>query len=271
MESLILEVVRPGGKRTRYDLRYRKGLTVLDALIEVREKKDASLAFRHSCRMGICGSCGMTIDSIPRLACQTQVSSLGREVVKVEPLHGARIIRDLVVDIVPFLALHKSVKPYLIRNDINERDHSAREYKVMSEEVRNFLQFDYCIMCGLCYSACPTVALDPDYLGPQAIAQSYRYMADPRDEGWEQRIGILDKSHGIWRCHVAGTCSFVCPKDVDPAKAIQLARKDVLRRRILRKKAKAGSPLVNPVPSDGTKEYTKAPPMDFRIEGATLR
>jgi succinate dehydrogenase / fumarate reductase iron-sulfur subunit len=119
-------------------------------------------------------------------------------------------------------------------------------------------------MCGLCYSACPTVALDPAYLGPQAITQAYRYMADPRDEGWEQRIDILDKSHGLWRCHAAGSCSFVCPKDVDPAKAIQFARVEVMKKRFLRKKARAGSPLVVPVPPAAPKQVTKAPPFDFK-------
>ncbi len=142
-------------------------MTVLDALIEVREKQDSSLGYRHSCGMGICGSCGMTIEGVPRLACQTQVSILKTDVIRIEPLHSMSVMRDLVVDIAPFMAMHKSVKPYIMRKDTAERDHSDREYRVLSEEVRRFLQFDYCIMCGLCYSACPTVALDPHTLGPR--------------------------------------------------------------------------------------------------------
>jgi len=267
MDKFTLEVVRSGGRKASYDLRYRKGMTVLDALIDVREKLDAGLAYRHSCRMGICGSCGMNIQGLPRLACQTQVSALGKETVRVEPMHGMRVIKDLVVDIDPFLSMHSSVKPYLVRKDLAERDGSDREYRVLSSEVARFLQFDFCIMCALCYSACPTVALDPDYLGPQAIAQAYRYMADPRDEGWERRIDILDSSHGVWRCHVAGSCSFVCPKDVDPAKAVQMARVEVLKRRILRKKTRSGSPLVAEAPAAAPKQGTKAPPFDFRPGG----
>jgi succinate dehydrogenase iron-sulfur subunit len=263
MDKITLEVLRSGNKKAKYELRYRKGMTVLDALVEVRERQDPSLAYRHSCRMGICGSCGMNIQGVPKLACQTQISALGKETVKVEPLHGMHVIRDLVVDIDPFLAMHTSARPYLIREDLKERDRSDREYRVLPEEVGRFLQFDYCIMCGLCYSACPTVALDPDYIGPQAIAQAYRYMADPRDEGWEKRVDLLDKPHGVWRCHVAGSCSFVCPKDVDPAKAIQLARVEVLKRRVLRKKARAGSPLVSVMPVAAPKQGTKAPPFDF--------
>lgn len=263
MEKITLEILRFGGKRVRYDLKYRKGLTVLDALIEVRENQDSSLGFRHSCRMGVCGSCGMNIEGIPRLACQTQVSALKTSVIGIEPLHGMNVMKDLVVDVAPFFAMHKAVKPYLIRKDTDERDYAGTEYRVLPEEIPKFLQFDYCIMCGLCYSACPTVALDPLYLGPQAISQAYRYMADPRDEGWNQRTDLLDKSHGVWRCHVAGACSFVCPKDVDPAKAIQLARMEVLRKRVLRKKGRVGSPLVPLVTLAAAKQGIKPPPFDF--------
>jgi succinate dehydrogenase / fumarate reductase iron-sulfur subunit len=264
MDRVTLEVVRSEGKRVRYDLKYRKGMTVLDALVEVREKQDSSLGFRHSCRMGVCGSCGMNIEGVPRLACQTQVSVLKSEVIRLEPLHSMAVIKDLVVDIVPFFNMHRSLNPYLIRKDRDERDHSDREYRVLSSEVSRFLQFDYCIMCGLCYSACPTVALDPAYVGPQAIAQAYRYMADPRDEGGNQRIDILDTSHGIWRCHVAGSCSFVCPKDVDPAKAIQFARVEILMKRLRRSKPKVGSPLVPPVVPGGAKQGPQPPPFDFK-------
>jgi len=261
MEKITLRITRSGGKRVNYEVKYRKGMTVLDALTEVREGQDSSLGYRHSCRMGICGSCGMTIDGLPTLACQTQVSSLNKETISVEPLHNMTVVRDLVVDILPFFDLHRSVKPYLIRDDLEERDHSDREYRVLTKEVGKFLQFDYCIMCGLCYAACPTAALDPYYTGPQAIAQAYRYMADPRDEGWEKRVNLLDTSHGVWRCHMAGACSFVCPKDVDPAKAVQFARMEILRKRIFGKKGKAGS---KPVPPPGApKEGVRPPPFDY--------
>jgi succinate dehydrogenase / fumarate reductase iron-sulfur subunit len=263
MENFKVEVVRAGGRRANYDLKYRKGMTVLDALIEIREKQDSTLAFRHSCRMGICGSCGMTINGLPGLACHTQVSELKSDNVKLEPMHNMAVVRDLVVDILPFFDHHRSVRPYLMRKNITERDGSDREYKMLQEEVSKFLQFDYCIMCGLCYAACPTAALDPAYTGPQAIAQAFRYMADPRDEGWKERIDLLDTSHGVWRCHAAGACSFVCPKDVDPAKAIQMARVEVLKRRILGKKPKEGSRLISLMAPSARKEGTKPPPFDF--------
>jgi succinate dehydrogenase / fumarate reductase iron-sulfur subunit len=263
LDKIILKVTRSGGKSASYEVKYRKGMTVLDALTEVREKQDSTIGYRHSCRMGICGSCGMTIQGLPKLACQTQVSLLNTDTINIEPLHNMEVVKDLVVDILPFFDLHRSVKPYLIRTDVKERDHSDREYRVLSEEVEKFLQFDYCIMCGLCYAACPTVALDPLYTGPQALAQAYRYMADPRDEGWEKRVDLLDTSHGVWRCHVAGACSFVCPKDVDPAKAIQLARMEVLKKRILRKRARGGSKPVPPPVTGAAKEGVRPPPFDF--------
>jgi succinate dehydrogenase / fumarate reductase iron-sulfur subunit len=263
VDKIILDVTRTGGKRASYGVKFRRGMTVLDALTEVREKQDSSLAYRHSCRMGICGSCGMTIEGIPRLACETQISPLRKDTIRVEPLHNMSVVRDLVVDITPFFSLHRSVKPYIMREDIHERDHSDREYRVLPGEVGKFLQFDYCIMCSLCYSACPTVALDPVFLGPQAISQSYRYMADPRDEGWERRIDLLDTSHGVWRCHAAGACSYVCPKDVDPAKAIQMARMEVLKKRLLRKKARAGARSVSTLTLGVAKQGVKPPPFDF--------
>jgi succinate dehydrogenase / fumarate reductase iron-sulfur subunit len=268
MDKIILEVTRTGGTRVSYEVNYRSGMTVLDALTEIREKQDSTLGYRHSCRMGICGSCGMTIDGLPRLACQTQVSSLKAHAIGIEPLHNMSVVKDLVVDIGPFFGLHRSVKPYLIRRDIVERDNSEREYRVLPAETAKFLQFDYCVVCGLCYSACPTAALDPQYTGPQALAQAYRYLADPRDEGWDERVDLLDTSHGVWRCHAAGACSFVCPKDVDPAKAIQLARMEILKKRVLRKKGRVGARPVSPSVAEVAKQGAKAPPFDF--EGSAM-
>jgi succinate dehydrogenase / fumarate reductase, iron-sulfur subunit len=267
VDKVTLKVARTMDRHVSYELKYRKGMTVLDALNEVRETQDSTLGYRHSCRMGICGSCGMTIEGIPRLACQTQISSLNSASITIEPLHNMTVIKDLVVDIGPFLERHTSVKPFLMRNDRGERDHSEREYRVLAEEAAKFLQFDYCIMCSLCYAACPTVSLDPMYTGPQAIAQAYRYLADPRDEGWKGRVNLLDTSHGVWRCHMAGACSFVCPKDVDPAKAIQMARVEVLKKQLLGKKERPGARLVPPPAPGVPKTIVKPPPFD--AEGRT--
>jgi succinate dehydrogenase / fumarate reductase iron-sulfur subunit len=142
----------------------------------------------------------------------------------VGPLDHYPLVRDLVTAFHGFFEKHESVLPFLVRRDIAEQETSTSEYYQSSEEHDSFLQFSYCIKCGLCNAACPTMANDPGFIGPQALGQAYRYVADTRDEGALQRLKAVDREHGIWRCHFAGSCSFVCPKGVDPALAIQRLR-----------------------------------------------
>jgi succinate dehydrogenase / fumarate reductase, iron-sulfur subunit len=204
------------------------GMTVLAALLYAKEKLDHSIAIRFSCRMASCGSCGMRINGLPRLACYTQVADLKSETVTVEPLAHYPLVRDLVTDFEDFFQKHQSVKPYIHRRDEAEQQTSEVEYAQSPRELDGFLQFSYCIKCGLCNTACPTVASDTKFTGPQALGQAYRYMSDSRDEGAAERLPVLDVPHGIWRCHFAGACSFVCPKGVDPALAIQRLRRLVV-------------------------------------------
>ncbi len=215
------------------------GMTVLSALLYAKEKLDHSIAIRYSCRMASCGSCGMKINGLPRLACYTQINELGDGPITVEPLEHYPLVRDLVTDFHDFFGKHKSVGPYLVRLDEAEQETSDSEYAQSQPQVDDFLQFSYCIKCGLCNSACPTVASDASFIGPQALGQAYRYMSDTRDEGAHQRIGVLDNPHGIWRCHFAGACSFVCPKGVDPALAIQR-----LKRMVIAEPRRIGATLV---------------------------
>lgn len=203
-------------------------MTVLSALLYAKEKLDHSIAIRFSCRMACCGSCGMKINGLPRLACYTQVNELGNGPITVDPLAHYPLVRDLVTDFEGFFEKQGSVKSYMVRRNETEQETSESEYAQSPRELDDFLQFSYCIKCGLCNAACPTVASDSDFIGPQALGQAYRYVADSRDEGAEERIRIIDASHGIWRCHFAGACSFVCPKGVDPALAIQRLRKLVV-------------------------------------------
>jgi succinate dehydrogenase / fumarate reductase iron-sulfur subunit len=171
----------------------------------------------------------MKINGIPRLACYTKVSELqGREIM-VEPLSNFPHIRDLVTDFSQFFAHHRSMDPYIQNehSDIMEAN-KLTEFIQTQEDVDNFLQFSYCIKCGLCYSACPTVATDTKFPGPQALSQAYRYFIDNRDTATKERLNIVDDRHGIWRCHFAGSCSAVCPKGVDPALGIQLLRGHLL-------------------------------------------
>ena len=226
---ITLRIARsnPGADHgTRYD-EYRVPVeawtTVLDAILDVKKHFDHSVAVRYSCRQATCGSCGMVINGRPRLACFTKVSELGSGVVTVEPMHNFPVIRDLAVRFDRLFETHRKVKPYLVRDDADQQP-GAGGLLQTPEELERFIQVSNCIKCGLCNSACPTMATDSSFVGPQALAQAYRYVADSRDSGKDGRLKIIDESHGIWRCHFAGSCSQVCPKGVDPAMGIQLLR-----------------------------------------------
>lgn len=201
----------------------QKWTTVLEAILFVKQNLDHSIAVRYSCRQASCGSCGMQINGKPSLACYTKISELNSNVVTVEPMHNFPIIRDLAVDFKQMFATHKKMKPYIVRED-SEITAGTKEFLQTPEDVEKYLQFSYCIKCGLCNSSCPTMATDSSFIGPQGLAQAYRYVADNRDDGKKERLKIIDDSHGIWRCHFSGSCSHVCPKGVDPAMAIQLLR-----------------------------------------------
>lgn len=208
---------------SEYQVPVEKWTTVLDAILDVKKHFDHSVAVRYSCRQATCGSCGMVINGKPRLACFTKISELDSNVVTVEPMHNFPIIRDLAVKFERLFDTHHKIKPYLISDDA-DNDHGAKDLLQTPEELEQFIQFSNCIKCGLCNSACPTMATDSSFVGPQALAQAYRYVADSRDKGKDSRLKIIDESHGIWRCHFAGSCSQVCPKGVDPAMGIQLLR-----------------------------------------------
>jgi len=228
----ILRANRAAGENPHFDsieVPVQRWTTVLDALLYAKQYKDSSIGIRYSCRMASCGSCGMKINGIPRLACYTKVSELEGSTITVEPLANFPHLRDLVTDFAQFFAHHKAMQPY-VRNDDSDmkQTDTLTEYVQKPEDLDRFLQFSYCIKCGLCYSACPTVATDTKFPGPQALSQAYRYFSDNRDTAAKERMNIVDDRHGIWRCHFAGSCSSVCPKGVDPALGIQLLRGHLL-------------------------------------------
>lgn len=210
-------------KFVEFKVPVQKWTTVLDTILAVKQYLDPSIAVRYSCRQASCGSCGMKINGKPALACYTKISELNSNTVTVEPMNNFPILRDLAVDMTQMFSTHKKLKPYIIRDD-SEVTNDTKEFLQTPKEVEDYLQFSYCIKCGLCNSACPTMATDSSFMGPQALTQAYRYIADNRDNGKKDRLKIIDDSHGIWRCHFAGSCSQVCPKGVDPAMGIQLLR-----------------------------------------------
>ena len=204
-----------------YDVPYNKEWVILDALNYVKDQLDGTLTFRWSCRMGVCGSCGMMVNGTPTLTCAVPLSDyVSSEPIRIEPLQFFPIIRDLVVDMNSFLGKLSSVKPWIIRDD--EKPPAEGEYRQTPAELDVYKQFSMCINCMLCYSACPVVGLEPEFTGPAAIALAQRYNLDSRDQGAAERMAVLNEHEGMWGCTFVGECPNVCPKNVDPAAAIQL-------------------------------------------------
>ncbi len=213
---------RPGSdSRPRYQeyrIPYRNDMVVLDGLNYIKDHVDPTLAFRWSCRMGICGSCGADVNGHPKLTCGTYVREFRRRVVTVDPLANFPIIKDLVVDIDDFLNKLASVTPYIVRKDEGDL---KQEYIQYPEDVEAYRQQSLCINCMLCYAACPVFGQSHEFVGPAASALALRYIRDSRDEGADARLAQLNTKTGVWECTFVGECSVVCPKDVDPAAAIQ--------------------------------------------------
>jgi len=224
-ETIQLEVARYSPEKDstpsfqKYEVPLRKDWVVLDALNYVKDKQDGSLTFRWSCRMGVCGSCGMMVNGEPKLTCATFLSKYAPGPVRVEPLRYFPIVRDLVVEMSDFMTKFRKVKPWLIRND--DKPLSEGEFLQTPEQLEVYKPFSMCINCTLCYAACPVYGLDPFFIGPAAIALAQRYNMDSRDQGSDERMDILSQHEGIWGCTFVGECTKACPKNVDPAGAIQ--------------------------------------------------
>jgi len=237
------------------------GMTVLEGLWKIKETLDPGLSWRFSCRMGICGSCGMLINGRPRLACNTQVAEFSGDRIALAPLPNFDIIRDLVPDLAPLFERHQRVQPFLLREDTEECERPTGEFEQSAHELESYLQFSYCIKCGCCMAACPTFATSRDYAGPMPLAQAHRYNTDSRDGGFGQRKRVLGGDGGPWRCHFAGECSVVCPKGVDPAKAVQIMKRElVLDLLRLRKRRCPSPPMPAPDPAKRPADSPVAPP-----------
>jgi len=224
-DTITLQVTRyrPGtdGSPTvqEYVVPMRPDWAVLDGLNYIKDELDGTLSFRWSCRMGICGSCGMTVNGDPALTCATRLTDYAPGPLRVEPLANFPVIRDLVVDIDDFMRKLPAVKPWLLREE--EQGVDGIEFLQTPAQLDEYQQYSMCINCMLCYSACPVYAIEPDFLGPAAIALAQRYNLDSRDQGAHQRMDVLATAEGIWACTYVGECTSACPKGVDPAGAIQ--------------------------------------------------
>ncbi|WP_445476031.1 succinate dehydrogenase/fumarate reductase iron-sulfur subunit [Methanococcoides methylutens] len=241
-----LKIRRQDGEKAWYDLfevEDRPGMNLLEALFYVQEKLDGSLTFRYSCRGAVCGSCGMLVNRVPRLACKVQVSDLRTEPtnegdpevliankktetdndeILIEPLPNLEVIRDLVVDMDPFYSLLKNVRPWLeLKDDVPEKEN------IMDQEVQVKLeQYTNCILCAICHGSCPVAARDRQYYGPAALAKAWRFDLDPRENerNREERLEIVDSRSGVWGCDTVYKCVAVCPKKVAPTLGINELR-----------------------------------------------
>ena len=231
-----------------YKVPYRKDTVVLDALNHVKSEMDGTLAYRWSCRMGVCGSCGANINGTPKLTCSTFLHEFNGQDLLIEPLANFPVVKDLVVNIDDFMEKLVRVKPWLIRD--KESPPEEGEYRQSGDELNLYHQYSSCINCMLCYAACPVYGLNEEFLGPAATALAYRYISDSRDQGRKARFPVLNDLEGVWECTLVGECSAVCPKGVDPMLAIQktkiLAATDVGRSPLSPEILKAILPRMGP-------------------------
>ena len=193
----------------------RPGMMLRDALLDIK-RQDESFSFRHSCGEGVCGSDAVNVNGRNRLACITALPEL-KEPIEVRPLPGRPVVRDLVVDMTEFYQQYRAVRPYLIRHE------PMPEQEILqSPKDRDKLDGLYeCILCGCCSTACPSFWWNPQkFHGPAALLQAWRFLADSRDEATDERLDALDGPYKLFRCHSIMNCVEVCPKGLNPTKAI---------------------------------------------------
>lgn len=205
-----------------FEVPFHADWVVLDALNYLKDEVDGTLSYRWSCRMGVCGSCGMMVNGVPSLTCSAFLRDYLPGPIRIEPLANFPVERDLVIVLDDFMEKLPTVKPWIIRDE--DAPLEQGEYLQTPAQLAEFKQFSMCINCMLCYAACPVYQEDPEFLGPAVLALTQRYNHDSRDEGRDQRNEVVWVDEGVWDCTFVGECSVVCPKHVDPAGAIQQAK-----------------------------------------------
>ena len=205
-----------------YEVPYKEDWVVLDAINHIKNELDGTLSFRWSCRMGVCGSCGMMVDGVPKLTCAAFLKDYYPDPIRIEPLVHFPVERDLVIVMDDFIRKLQSIQPWIVRKE--ESPLEEGEYRQTPAQLAEYKQYSMCINCMLCYSACPVYGQEPEFIGPAVIALAQRYNLDSRDQGAQARGDVIFSHEGIWECTFVGECTTVCPKNVDPAGAIQRAK-----------------------------------------------
>jgi len=219
-----------------FEVPIEDGTTVLDTLLHIRDHVDSSLSFRHSCRQGVCGSDAMFVNGKQRLGCKTQISDLETPV-RIEPLPGQDVRKDLVVNMQDFYERMEAVEPeeQELEAPGGDTTYEDLEQRKQSPENREEIKLSTrCIQCGACVSSC-TIAKDPDqYLGPAAINKAYRFIFDERepDELNDERMELVEQSNGVWRCQTQFSCTEVCPKDIPLTEHIQRLKRESVKRKL---------------------------------------
>jgi succinate dehydrogenase / fumarate reductase iron-sulfur subunit len=203
-----------------YEIDAPEESTLLDVLDLIKDRQDGTLAYRKSCRMMICGSCGMRMDGAAVLACKTRMFEIAQagKVPVISAMGNLPIVKDLVVDMEPFWSKFRAVGPWLQPG--YDRPEDGKEYQVTQERMNVIHKESLCINCGCCVSECNAMESDPEFLGPQALAKGMRFVGDPRDAATVERLEDYNDEHGIWDCTRCYYCNERCPKGVDPRDAI---------------------------------------------------
>ncbi len=207
--------------RQTFELEHEGDITLLDAILRLQDEQDGTLAVRYSCRSAICGSCACRANGKTVLACMSQVEDVkeefGTDTIQVDPIGNFAPVKDLIVDLDPFWDKFKAVKPYLIPDG----PAPERERLVSKEDMQKLFRESACILCAACYSECNSLAADPEFVGPAALAWGYRFAGDVRDGQRKQRAKLYTGDHGVWDCTRCMYCNERCPKGVNPRDAIE--------------------------------------------------
>jgi succinate dehydrogenase / fumarate reductase iron-sulfur subunit len=215
-------------KYQTYEIEAEPTDRVLDLLEYIKGYVDGTLSFRRSCAHGVCGSDAMRINGVNKLACKVLVHDLSTTKIRVEPILGLPVIKDLIVDMEPFMEHYRSVMPFFV----NDEKPPARERHQTQDERARFDDTTKCILCACCTASCPSFWANEQYLGPAAIVNAHRFIFDSRDRAAAERLKILNDQFGVYPCHTIFNCTVACPREIEITQAIGEVKKAIVTGRL---------------------------------------